>query len=212
MPYTPAHKAETRARIVANALRLFVRHGFEAVTIDAIMAEAGLTRGGFYNHFANKQELYAEAVRSFGTATRNEGRIEVERRHGADPVAFAAGIVDAYLSRRHLENPQAHCPLMALPSDTARSSEAVRRAYRGLLETMIGMFERAAGPEDTGGRGRALAIVTLCVGGMALARAVDDPGLATELREAARAAALGLGNLPDVRDGAAAGACLAAPA
>ena len=58
MPYTQEHKAETRARIVRSALGLFVRHGFEPVSIDAIMAEAGLTRGGFYNHFATKEELY----------------------------------------------------------------------------------------------------------------------------------------------------------
>ena len=57
MPYTAAHKARTRSRIVESARRLFNRHGFEQVTIDQIMAHAGLTRGGFYNHFGSKDNL-----------------------------------------------------------------------------------------------------------------------------------------------------------
>lgn len=44
MPYTPAHKQKTRARIVECARILFNRHGFEGVTIDMVMDDAGLTR------------------------------------------------------------------------------------------------------------------------------------------------------------------------
>ena len=62
MPYTQEHKSRTRARIVESARLLFNRHGFSGVSIDDIMAEAGLTRGGFYNHFSAKDELYAEVV------------------------------------------------------------------------------------------------------------------------------------------------------
>ena len=54
MPYTAKHKKNTRARIVECARKLFNRRGFVEVSIDEIMAEAGLTRGGFYNHFNNK--------------------------------------------------------------------------------------------------------------------------------------------------------------
>jgi AcrR family transcriptional regulator len=64
MPYAPEHKQETRKRIVNSARRLFNRKGFAAVTIDDIMADAGLTRGGFYKHFNTKEELYADAVLS----------------------------------------------------------------------------------------------------------------------------------------------------
>jgi AcrR family transcriptional regulator len=67
MPYRPEHAAQTRARIVEAARRLFNRRGFEQVTIDQIMAAAGLTRGAFYHHFHSKNELYAAAVASFVT-------------------------------------------------------------------------------------------------------------------------------------------------
>ncbi|WP_417593748.1 TetR/AcrR family transcriptional regulator [Parasphingorhabdus sp.] len=65
MPYSAEHKRRTRTKIVEAARILFNRHGFENVTIDQIMDAAGLTRGGFYNHFKNKQALYGEAVASF---------------------------------------------------------------------------------------------------------------------------------------------------
>ena len=65
MPYSPEHKRETRERILKSARHLFNRKGFAEVTIDEIMAEAGLTRGGFYNHFDTKERLYAEAISQF---------------------------------------------------------------------------------------------------------------------------------------------------
>jgi len=62
MPYPPEHRERTRARIVRSAMTLFNRHGLESVSIDDVMAHAGLTRGGFYRHFKTKSDLYAEAI------------------------------------------------------------------------------------------------------------------------------------------------------
>ena len=47
MPYPANHKARTRERIVEAARELFNGLGFDRVTIDMVMARAGLTRGGF---------------------------------------------------------------------------------------------------------------------------------------------------------------------
>ena len=73
---------------------------------------------------------------------------------------------------------------MALPSDVARSGEPVKRAYRQVLEYMIENLETGVSGGDS--RRRALAVAALCIGGMAIARAVDDAKLAQEMREAAR--------------------------
>ena len=62
MPYTAKHKQDTRQRILESARRLFNSKGFAEVSIGEIMAKAGLTHGGFYRHFSDKSELYAEAV------------------------------------------------------------------------------------------------------------------------------------------------------
>ena len=48
MPYSAEHKQRTREKKVVETARiLFNRHGFHDVTIDMVMVEAGLTRGGF---------------------------------------------------------------------------------------------------------------------------------------------------------------------
>lgn len=65
MPYSPEHKCETRQKILESARRLFNKKGFSEVSINEVMENAGLTHGGFYRHFRDKAELYAEAVRWF---------------------------------------------------------------------------------------------------------------------------------------------------
>jgi TetR/AcrR family transcriptional repressor of nem operon len=188
MPYAPEHKEQTRARIVECARQMFNRYGFEAVSIDQIMASAGLTRGGFYHHFANKEELYSEAIASYVRCNPSVNFAGSARQ-------IVLQMVNAYLSRQHLDDLDRHCPMVALPSDVARAGPAVRRTYEMLLSGMLGMFERGVDPLDGDARQAALAIATLCIGGMVLARTIDDDDLATEIREAARRVALELAGL-----------------
>lgn len=184
MPYTKEHKQKTRVRIVEAAQRLFNRYGFAEVSIDDVMAEAGLTRGGFYNHFGNKEELYAAVVAQILDGTP-AGLWSFERAEDAIP-AFVA----AYLSQAHLDNRKKCCSLMALPSDVSRSGTPVRRAYRQVFEHMVENLERGLSGAER--RQQALAVAALCIGGMAVARAVDDAKLANELREAAKATAFSI--------------------
>jgi TetR/AcrR family transcriptional repressor of nem operon len=187
MPYTHEHKARTRERIVGSARRLFNRHGLTGVSIDEIMADAGLTRGGFYNHFDTKEDLYAEVVQQVLTCRAEAAEDASSPPRYSDAGAFIA----AYLSQVHFEDRDNSCPLMALPSDVARAGEPVKRAYRQVLEYMVQNLEGGlSGPES---RRRALAVAALCVGGMAVARAIDDATLAREIRAAAKETALALG-------------------
>jgi len=184
MPYAPEQKQEARERIVRTARRLFNRKGFAEVTIDEIMTEAGLTRGGFYRHFKTKDELYSEALSQFLCNKKPE---EWQRKHVnlcADGATLARMIMDAYLSKDHLDDRDGSCPTVALPSDVSRSGVPVKRAFRIVVEMMLEVFGGALPGPDA--RERALALVSLCVGAMAVARAVDDPDLADALRIAAR--------------------------
>src|SRR5271156_4570045 len=61
MRLTKEKVAENKARVVETAARLFREKGFEAVGVADLMHAAGLTHGGFYNHFDSKDELAAEA-------------------------------------------------------------------------------------------------------------------------------------------------------
>lgn len=193
MPYTAEHKAQTRERIVESARRLFNHRGFEQVSIDEIMEGAGLTRGGFYNHFATKDELYAEAVTRILKCNPAAEQKGAEVDFTAEPETLAGQIVNAYLSRAHLDNLDHACPLIALPSDVSRSGEGVRRAYRQVLESMVGLFERSFADDPDDARRRAIAVSALCIGGMVMARAVDTDTLADEIRDAAHAMALEVG-------------------
>src|SRR3954453_6223646 len=95
--------ALNRERIVETAAQLFRERGFEGIGVADLMKEAGLTHGGFYGHFASKEDLMAEA--SARALTRSLALLN-ELAEGApgDPVSAVA---DAYLSSRHRDNPGA---------------------------------------------------------------------------------------------------------
>ncbi|MFD0522672.1 TetR/AcrR family transcriptional regulator [Paractinoplanes durhamensis] len=57
-----AQAQENRKRIVETAARLFRERGVAGVSVADVMAEVGLTHGGFYKQFASKEALVAEAV------------------------------------------------------------------------------------------------------------------------------------------------------
>ena len=192
MPYTAEHKARTRAKIVEGARVMFNRHGFEQVSIDEIMQHVGLTRGGFYNHFKSKDELYAEAVSSFTSC--NPFARQQARAQGPAPSRpeLARMLVNLYLSDEVLADVDQHCPLIALPSDVARAGLEPRAAYTTVVENMTHVFQAAFAPDDADARRKALLMVSLCVGGMVIARTTDEPALRETLRAAARKEALAL--------------------
>lgn len=191
MPYTAEHKARTRARIVARARVLFNRRGFDEVSIDDIMKESGLTRGGFYNHFASKQALYADAINSF--ANCNPFAIE-SKRVGSwpSPQHAARRLAELYMSDDVLEDVDQHCPVIALPSDVARSGVKPRAAYTTIVQRMLTVFRAAFPANDPDAEAKAHVIVNLCVGSMVIARTTTDATLRRSLRAAALQQALTL--------------------
>lgn len=191
MPYPADHAARTRTRIVDCARRLFNRHGFDSVSIDQIMGDAGLTRGGFYHYFKSKNELYAAAVSSFRACNPFRNRVAGMKVSRREPKKLARLLIDLYLSDEVLADSDQHCPLYALPSDVARAGLAPQQAYTDLIGSMSGVFTAALdGARD--GKRRAQTIVALCVGGMVLARTTNDAELRKSLRAASRRQALEL--------------------
>lgn len=193
MPYSPEHKAQTRARIVSSARKLFNKRGFAEVSIDEIMGAAGLTRGGFYNHFATKDELYAEALLDVLNNPPKETYDGVEIDFCGPPDVLARRIIGSYLSRSHYDDIEGGCPMIALPSDVARGGAPVKRAYRQALDAIIGVFQASQQDSCADARSRAVTMATLCIGGMVLARAVDDDRLSAEIRDVAMARAFETG-------------------
>lgn len=189
MPYPSDHKQKTRQRIVEAARVMFNRHGYDRVSIDEIMAQAQLTRGGFYAHFRGKEELFAEATISFLGGRGAEWRREAGIKPAVREALNARRMVDAYLSREHLEDNDGQCPLIAYATDVARAGPQVRESYQRLAEAMTGLFEMNLDGAEDERRRRALSMTALCVGGMILSRALKDTHIGEDIRAAAHRAA-----------------------
>ena len=192
MPYPAGHCDNVRKKIIRSARRLFNRQGFESVSVDQIMGAAGLTRGGFYRYFKSKSELYVEALSCFFTDPNWKSTwdgIEID----LDAALVGPQVVCAYLSRQHFENIEDSCPMVALPSDVARGERKAKQAFEKVFRAMVRLLEHDVrnGVEDA--VTTAQAIAALCVGGMVVARAMDDRRLADALRDACLTVALKLG-------------------
>jgi len=165
--------AETRKRIVRAAARKFREQGIVATGLADVMKAAGLTHGGFYKHFASKDQLVAEAT-TVALDTLLEGM-------AAHPTVNAA--VAAYLSTRHRDNPASGCPLAALGSELARSDKKAREAGTAGFVRLVDILAGKAGTADA--RQRALVAAATMIGAVTMSRVVTDPGLSAEMLRAA---------------------------
>ena len=187
MPPSRKHHNRIRDLVLQSAGRLFNRHGFNAVSIDDVMAEAGLTRRSFYCYFSSKSDLYAQSVARVVHEDRENPKTGGSERARADK------IVQDYLSEAEQDSTADTFPMIGLPNDISRTDRAVRQAFEAALKLMIQSFEQAGNGNAEARRANALAIAALCVGGMVLSRSIDDRKLADDLRGAAKATALNLG-------------------
>jgi TetR/AcrR family transcriptional repressor of nem operon len=172
-------KAETHERIVKAAAAAIRRHGFEGVSVADIMKDAGLTHGGFYAHFDSRETMLAEALdRAGGESLDDLARVTQSSR---DPLE---GVVQSYLSDRHLASPEGGCCLAALGSETRRQSAPVRKAATRRLKELVALIEKQLPPSDTR-HDDALAVLSCLVGAMTMARLTEDASLGRSVRKAA---------------------------
>jgi AcrR family transcriptional regulator len=192
MSYPSGHRAAVKKSVIESARKLFNRYGFENVSLKQIMAGAGLTHGGFYTYFKSKSDLYAAVLGCFFTDP--EWKSCWEGVH-VDLSSTDVGpqVVRAYLSRQHFEDVENSCPMVALPTDVARSGVSAKRAFETVFKAMVSVLERSLVQNGRRRRTTAQSIAALSIGGMVVARTMVDRELADELREACTAVALNLG-------------------
>ncbi|GHE38868.1 MULTISPECIES: TetR/AcrR family transcriptional regulator [Streptomyces] len=199
-------KARNRQNIVDAAGRLFRAKGIDAVGIADLMKEAGLTHGGFYNHFASKEELAVEVCGA--SFERSLGVLDAAVERGEDSAGTPLRrVVDDYLSTAHRDAPDGGCPSASLVIDAGRHGDTVQGAYALGVEGYLTGFaaelarehgEHPAHPEQDGeltpqeARERAVLLLSQLVGAMTLARAVRHtrPELSEEILRTCRAHAL----------------------
>ena len=176
MRYGKQHKQATRRRIIETAGRRFKRDGIDGSGIATLMADAGLTNGAFYAHFASKEDLVATAV---ADQLRNQ-RASVSAQ--APDLAGLEQFVRAYLSVAHRDNPDDGCPSAALLDEIGRCTDATKRAYTdGLLVVIDDIAARLAPHDPPSARVKTLSVFALLVGTLQLSRALADRQLADEV-------------------------------
>jgi TetR/AcrR family transcriptional repressor of nem operon len=177
MGHSQSDKARTHARIVEIAARRLRERGLDGIGVADLMKEAGLTVGGFYKHFASRDDLVAQAV----GACFGRWQAALDRQAAGGPAVTFAALVDAYLSAAHRDGAGAGCAFAAVAADLARSdrhTRAIATAELGrnlpLLAGLIG------GPPETARRQAILAYAAM-VGALSLARVATDPALSAEI-------------------------------
>ena len=175
MRYPAAETAEKHARALKSASRLFRERGFDGATISEIMTATGLTHGSFYNHFDSKEDLLAEA---FAYAS-NQALAALENYPGSTD--GKQKMFREYLSTGHRDNAADGCIMAALATDFQTQPKAravVTRHVRSLIEKFGQRFPWSSRRNK---RIQAINALATMVGGLILARVVDDPKLSDEI-------------------------------
>jgi TetR/AcrR family transcriptional repressor of nem operon len=175
MGSSQADKAASHERIVKAAAARIRRDGIDGMAVADLMREAGLTHGGFYRHFASRDDLVAEAVEA--AMAHGSRRAEAARQGGPEALATA---IDAYLSPLHRDKPETGCAVAALPADIARTNPRARTAYSRQVRSYVDLLAELTPASDPD---EAQFVLATLVGALVLARAVDDRDLSDEILE-----------------------------
>jgi TetR/AcrR family transcriptional regulator, transcriptional repressor for nem operon len=176
MRYSPTHKQQTRAKLLASSKAIAKQGGFDATGVDALMSSIGLTGGAFYTHFPSKQALFEELVRE---ELENSSQM-LAGDEQSDP-DYVVKRLRGYLSSAHAANPESGCALPTLGPEIARSSATVRKAAeKSLKHTHQSWSDRIDDPDG------AWALIAQCVGAIVLARSVESEKTRKEILAACR--------------------------
>ena len=161
---------KNREAIITAAAKLFRERGVDGVSVPAVMEAVGMTHGGFYKHFASKEELvplaYAKAFEDIAGSLSNAVESGGPGKNGA-----WNAVLDTYLSPEHRDATGVGCPTAALLGDAARAEpdasarDAYVRGVEGMLTKLGGLDGKPAhDPEN-------LVALSTMVGALLLSRA-----------------------------------------
>ena len=188
MPRVSKAQSEAHHRAIeAAASRLFRERGLHAVSVAEVMADVGLTHGGFYAHYPSKDALAAAACEAAFAASALKWQARIDG--AATPAEATRTIAERYLRSANADPTAATCPTATLVTDVARASgdHPIRDAYVAGLRKQITTLA-ALGTSGDRGRDRADACVRLAtmMGALLLARATHGDALSAEILDAAR--------------------------
>lgn len=185
MGHSKAEKAESHDRIVRIASSRFREIGVDGIGVADLMKEAGLTHGGFYRHFASRDELVAEAVER-ALHDGSKGAFDAVEKSKLSKQALLFALIDWYLGSTHRDDLATSCAVTSMAGDVARSNERARNAYTRQVAAYLELFARLMENEKPRARrAKAIAIWSAMVGALSMARAVNDEQLSKEILKTA---------------------------
>ena len=193
MRYEKGHKEQTRKRVLDVAAARFRAQGIEATGVAGLMADAGLTHGGFYAHFKSKDDLVRAAIAEAHARSRETwaSEVKVAKERGEDGLET---IVRRYLRTAHRDRPEAGCSVAALAQEIARNERQTRDVMAQAADEMAAIIasELPASVPDEKARETAYAIFALLIGTLQLARVTTDKALSEAILQSGQDAALRL--------------------
>lgn len=180
MGHSQADKARSRQRILDMAAAQIRERGLAGVSIAELMKSANLTHGGFYGHFASRDDLIAEALEKALT----EGEASAIRSGSQKGPRTLKSFLNNYLSKTHRDSPGFGCAVSALAGDVARAGprtrEIMSRHVRHYFENVQNLIDDGEESE--------LAIATMCtvIGALTLSRVMRDEDMSDRVLQAAR--------------------------
>ena len=175
MRYGPEHKLNIHRKIVKDASRRVRAEGLSGAAVSAVMNDAGLTHGGFYKHFASKDDLLLESLRECFR------EIEDTLAHAAEQLPRGEAwkdIVKTYLSLDLCEHTERGCPLAALGPDLARANRSLKpQILAELVNYKSRMVPFMPGRRPMEKERAFFAIFSTMIGAIEIARLLPDPAI-----------------------------------
>lgn len=169
MGHSQADKAQSRERILRKAADVVRETGLESVSVSKLMRSVDLTHGGFYNHFASRSDLLAQALER---ALVEGEKAATASTRSADGARSYDARVRTYVSRAHRDARTSGCAIAALASDVARADEASRAVMSVHLDDFVAQLTQSMRNQD---EADAMLAMSAMVGAVLLARVQTDP-------------------------------------
>jgi TetR/AcrR family transcriptional repressor of nem operon len=175
----------TRERLLQAAFEEMYRRGFQAASLETILAEAGVTKGALYHHFPDKSSLGYAVVDDVVTNLLLDRWLGVLERQPGDPLTALQGMLEERLAQLTPREIKLGCPLNNLAQEMSPLDERFRRRVSATFETWTAGFAvalergQAEGTVRKGMSPRKLAhfLVAAIEGSFGLAKAAQDPAL-----------------------------------
>lgn len=180
MGHSQADKAQSRERILRKAADAVRDTGLESVSVGKLMRSVDLTHGGFYNHFASRSDLLAQALER---ALLEGARSATASLNASDGPRSYEARVRSYVSRAHRDARTSGCAIAALASDVARADTASREVMSAHIDDFVGQLAQSLHSQD---EGEAMLAVSAMVGAVLLARVQTDPKKSDALLKSVR--------------------------